>query len=497
MLMHSFDGFTAPPYILNGVQDGSIPAFCLFRHYNVRSLPQLRELCISLRDAAAQGGLPPPIIGIDQEGGQLIAVAEGATELPGNMALGAARSIELAQAAGVVLGRELAALGINLNFAPSVDVNSNPHNPGIGIRSFGDDPAWVGRLGAALITGMQGEGVLATAKHFPGLGDAGVDSHFDLPVTHHSLDRLHSTELPPFRAAITAGAAAIMTAHITVPVWDAEVPATLSRRVLVDVLRGELGFAGLLITDAMDMHAVDRLGAAVSIPAAVQGGADLVLLAHLPDQQALTERTRGLWNTPSLERIARVRAGLRQDLPDLAVVGCADHLAVAQRIADAAITLVHGSLPLILPPAARLAVITVQSGNLTPADSSAEVEIQLAAAIGRRHPVDAVVFPREGDDGALRAVLSATKAAHTIIVGTNDAYRDPAQQTLIASLIERGQRVIVVAMRTPYDANIFPAAHTVLCTYGIRPSQCEAAARALFAELTPTGVLPCALPAQV
>lgn len=497
MLMHSFPGLTVPPAVLDGVRSGAIPAFCLFRHYNYESLAQLRALCVSLHEAAAAGGLPPPLIGIDQEGGQLIAVDHGATELPGNMALGATRSPALAHAAGRVLGRELLALGINLNFAPSVDVNSNPHNPGIGIRSFGDDPALVGELGAALIVGMQAEGVLATAKHFPGHGDTGVDSHFDLPVSDHDLARLRAVELPPFAAAIAAGTAAIMTAHMRVTALDAEQPATLSRAVLVDLLRGELGFTGLIITDAMDMAAVARLGDDVSIPAALRGGADLVLLGHLDDQIGLTERTRPLWNAASLERIAATRAGLRRDLPDLSSVGSAEHRAIAQQIADAAVTLTQGELPVNLPPDGELAVVTVQPRNLTPADSSASVRVTLADAIARRHPVHALTLAREADAAEITAALEACRAAHTVIVGTNDAYRDPAQRDFVQALHERGQRVIIVALRTPYDAAAFPQVAAVLCVYGVRAANCEAAARALFGEITAAGVLPCRLPETV
>ncbi|CAG1773069.1 partial Beta-hexosaminidase A, partial [uncultured bacterium] len=185
-LMHSFRGTTLPEAVREAVRRGEIAAFCLF-NFNVVSPAQLRELTLALYAAAAEGGLPPPIIGMDQEGGQLIAVSEGTTELPGNMALGATRSPELAEQAGRVLGRELLAMGVNMNFAPSLDINNNPANPAIGIRSFGDDPNLVSVLGRALIRGIQAEGVIATAKHFPGMGDIESDSHFALPVVPHSL----------------------------------------------------------------------------------------------------------------------------------------------------------------------------------------------------------------------------------------------------------------------------------------------------------------------
>lgn len=493
MLMHSFDQMIAPPAILAGVRQGLIPAFCLFKHYNITSLEQLRALCLSLYAAAREGGLPPPIIGIDQEGGQLIAVDCGATELPGNMALGATRSPQLAAEAGRLLGRELLALGINLNFAPSLDINSNPYNPGIGVRSFGDDPQLVADLGTAMITAMQQEGVLASAKHFPGSGDVGIDSHFDLPVSRHSHQRLHEFELLPFRAAIATGTATVMSAHLRVDALDPDYPATLSSRILVNLLREDMGFTGLTITDAMDMHAVARMGPEYAVRRALEAGVDLVLLAHLDDQIGLMERTRPLWNQGSLDRIMAVRSKLRTEIPPLSVVGSAEHQAIAQRIADASVTLTHGSLP--LPQTGKIAVITVQPRNLTPADSTADVDVALATAIQQRRPDSwGLTIEREADEPALAAVLADSAEADIVIVGSNDAYRDPSQQALIHQIKQRGQQVYVIAMRTPYDAAWFPNADGVLCIYSVRDVSCEAAAKALFGEIVPTGVLPCALP---
>lgn len=493
MLMHSFDQLTAPPAVLSGVRHGIIPAFCLFKDYNVRSLEQIRELCLSLYAAAREGGLPPPIIGIDQEGGQLIAVDCGATELPGNMALGATRSPQWAAEAGRILGRELLALGINMNFAPSLDINSNPFNPAIGTRSFGDDPHLVAELGTALIEGMQAEGVLAVAKHFPGSGDTDIDSHYDLPIIRHNLERLHAFELLPFRSAVAAETAAIMSAHLRADALDPVYPATLSSKILIDLLRREMGFQGLIITDAMDMQAVARMGAEESVRRALQAGVDLVLLAHLPDQLDLTERTRLLWNPQSLGRIQAARARLRTEIPPLSVVGSAEHQAIAQRIADASVTLTHGSLP--LPAEGTIAVITVQPCNLTPADSTGDVTVTLAEAIRRRRPdALALMTPREADDPTVTAALEASASASIVIVGTNDAYRDPSQQQLIRQIKQRGQRVYVVTLRTPYDAAWLPFVDALLCVYSVRAVSCEAAARALFGELIPTGTLPCSLP---
>ena len=387
-MMLSFEGLTAPQPILTAVQRGQVASFCLFGHYNGGSPAQVRALAESLIEAARAGRLPVPLIGLDQEGGQLMALTEGVTELPGNMALGATRSPELAEQIGRVLGRELRAMGINMNFAPSADVNVNPANPVVGTRSFGEDPALVADLAAAMIRGMQAEGVAATAKHFPGHGDVSLDSHYDLSVVPHARERLDAVELRPFRAAIEAGVKAVMTAHVLYPALDADLPATLSPAILTGLLRRDMAFDGLIITDAMDMAPAARYGALAGARMALEAGADLVMLAHLPDQLALVRDTLDLTRPDSVARIDALRRALDGPLPSLDVVGCAEHQQIAQTVADRAITVVRdgGLLPLRLSPDDTLAVVTPETLNLTPADSSAGVRIRLADAIRRRHP---------------------------------------------------------------------------------------------------------------
>lgn len=494
--MHSFRGLTAPSAILDGVRRGDIAAFCLFA-YNFESLAQFRDLTMSLHQAAREGGCPPPIIGTDQEGGQLMAIAGGATELPGNMALGATRSPELARQAGRVLARELLAVGCNLNFAPVLDLNNNPDNIATGIRSFGADPALAVELGCAIIAGMQAEGVLATAKHFPGHGDTDADSHFDVPVIHKSLAEMEALELVPFAGAIAAGVNAVMSAHIHFPALDAAAIATVSRSILTDLLREKMAFDGLILTDAMDMQAVNRMGTRESIRAALQAGADLVLLGHLPEQIELTREMLPLYNPASLERIAGARASLPQTYPALEVVGCTEHQQIAQAIADASITVVRDNqrLPLHPTPETTIAVISVCPVNLTPADTSSSVQINLAKAVLERHTrVTALELPYGASPEAITPILGAVEGADLVVVGTIAADHDPAQAALVNELDARGKAPIVVALRTPYDLRAFPQIETYLCAYGIRPATNEAVARVLFGEIPARGILPCPIP---
>lgn len=494
-LMHSFQDLRAPQPVLDALRDGQIAAFCLFR-YNVDSLDQLYELTRSLRGAAESGGHLPPLIGIDQEGGQLIAVAHGATELPGNMALGATRSPDLAAQAGEVTARELLALGLNLNFAPSVDVNSNPANPGIGTRSFGDDPQLVGEMGAAFIHGMQRAGVLATAKHFPGSGDSSVDSHFELPVLKHDWERLNRVELPPFQAAMREGVAALMIAHAVVPELDAHNAASVSPAVMRFV-REEMQFDGVVMTDAMDMAAVARLGHQASVQATLRAGIDLALLGHIPGQIDMMTSLKIPENAQSIRRIQALQARIPRELPPPDVVGSAAHQHIAQEIADCSITVVRSGHNFPLRPSAdaQILLITVQPENLTPADTSSSVDIALAAAIRERHAnVQEIRMQRGEKDGVLLDILNAADSAEYVVVGTITAERDLAQIALVSALHERGKAPIVVALRTPYDLTAFPMIDTYLCAYSIRPVSMEAVARVLFGEIEPRGVLPCTLP---
>jgi beta-N-acetylhexosaminidase len=497
--MHSFDGTMPPPEILAGVREGQISAFCHFAHRNVVSPAQIRELNLALYQAAREGNQPLPIIGIDQEGGQLIAITKGTTELPGNMALGATRSLALAEKAGRVLGKELLAMGFNMNFAPSLDVNVNPYNPVIGTRSFGDNAELVASLGVALIRGMQAERVIANAKHFPGHGDTAQDTHYHLPVVQHSIERMKSVELVPFKAAIEANVASIMTAHLLFPALDTENPATISGKVLTEFLRQELGFTGLIVTDAMDMHAVAQFGPEPSITAAINAGADIIMLAHLTDQIALSERMRSVANPEAVRRIHHARLALPQTIPDLSVVGSAEHQQIAQEIADASITLVKQTNPHSLPLHPRedetILVITPEPTDLTPADTSSGVTIMLDEAIRKRHTrVQSVIIRREASIEEVVEVLRLADSADKVIIGTIIVERDASQAELVRALHQRGKDLIVIALRTPYDIMAFPMIPTYLCAYGIRPVTMEALARVLFGEIQPRGTLPCLIP---
>ncbi len=247
---------------------------------NIQDPRQIADLTNGVQRASLALPTPvPSLISIDQEHGANVRIGSGATQLPGAMALGAGGSLSDARTAGLISGTELAALGIRQNFAPVADVNVNPANPIINVRSFGADPRAVGRMVAAQVTGYQRAGVVACAKHFPGHGDTGEDSHTGLPVITHTREEWERIDAPPFRAAIAAGVDSIMTAHLQVPALDpSNEPATLSPAILQGVLRGELGFDGVIVTDALNMRGVRTKYGDDRVPVlALKAGVDQLL----------------------------------------------------------------------------------------------------------------------------------------------------------------------------------------------------------------------------
>ena len=350
-LMVGFHGHEASADVKNMIRDYGAGSVILFAR-NVASPEQVAELVRELQaEARAAGHDLPLLISVDQEGGRVARMRAPWTEWPPLRALGRQGSEEMARKMGEALAAELRACGIRLDFAPVVDVDTNPKNPVIGDRSFGADPNLVGRLGAAMIRGLQGRGVAACAKHFPGHGDTDVDSHLDLPTVEHSRERLQEVELPPFRRAIEAGVASIMTAHVLVRALDEEVPATLSPRVIGGLLRRELNYDGVVVSDDLEMKAVAKRWAPGPLAVlAAKAGCDLLPVCATHDMQV--ESLEGLvkavesgeisWKSMD-EACARMRRLKERFLlpwsdPDpraaRAAAGAGERVALARQIAD-------------------------------------------------------------------------------------------------------------------------------------------------------------------
>ena len=514
-MMLAFEGERLPAWVAERLAAAPAAGMTVFRHHNVRSPGQIRELIEAFQRAGAgdrgRAGAPasPLLVAADQEGGQLQALGDETTPFAGNMALGAVGDDGLAERVGEAIGREARAMGINVVYAPVLDLASEPVNTALGVRSFGDDPAAVARLGAAMIRGLQGAGVAATIKHFPGLGEVREDTHFGLGAVDADRTQLDTTALVPFRAAIAAGARLAMSAHIAVPALtgDPTLPATLSAEVMDGLLRGELGFEGVSISDALDMRALAQgAGQAAQIEAAVRAGVDLLLCAADRDAQtrieaALRSATAGgRFDGAALEasrgRVDALRAWLATagPAPDLAVVGSTEHRALSRKLAERSITLARGPLT-DLPPHATILAIMPEPTDLTPADTSSTVAPGLGRALRTRFSsVEEVVVGIAPTDAEIAGARARAARVDAVVVGTIDAIRQSAQAELVRALAGTVNRTVAVALRTPWDVALYPADVPAICTYSILPDSLDALAAALAGAIPFRGRLPVSVP---
>jgi beta-N-acetylhexosaminidase len=467
----------------------------LFRFLNVADAHQLRALTDEVQALAPPGR--PFVIAIDHEGGQLIGLGADATPFAGNMALGAAGDAGLARRVAAAIGRELRAVGVNVDYAPVCDLATNPRNPALGIRCFGDDPGAAATLVAATVRGLHDAGVASGLKHFPGGGEASADPHLGLPLIERDRAGFMARELEPFRAGIAAGADLVMTGHPAVPGLngDASLPGTLSRAVVHDLLRDELQFSGVTISDALDMGAVAG-HEGVNGGRALAAGQDLLLLpADATVRDTIAASVAGRHASDAADaRIDGLRAGLHGAEGDPSIVGCAAHRELAEELARRSVTLLRdrdGLLPVRLPPTATLGVVMPRPVDRTPADTSSSVAPGLATAVRRHHGrvMERIVDPAPGDE-EIAAVAAWAESCDLLLIGTIDASFEPAQAALVSALLATRRPAITLALRTPWDLSAYPEAGTHACTYSILPPSLEAVAGALWG----TGVFPGRLP---
>ncbi|MEU0315425.1 glycoside hydrolase family 3 protein [Nocardioides sp. NPDC006273] len=511
-------GVDTPAQAIAKYQPGGVIYFTTRGPDNIGDPAQVATLSNGLQQAALQQRPKIPLnIAVDQEGGALVArfgPASGATQMPGQMALGASGSTDDAARSAEVIGTELAAVGVTQDYAPVADVNLNPNNPVIGIRSPGADPAAVSDIVAAEVEGFDDGNLSSIAKHFPGHGDTGVDSHYGLPEVTHTREELEEIDLPPFKAAIDAGIDAIMTAHVTVPAIDPTgEPATMSEPILTGLLREEMGFDGLIVTDALDMQ-----GAAATYPADVApveaflAGADQLLIPPKMDvaYAAVTDAVKeGTISRKRLDesvyRILKHKLDneiFKSPYVDVAaapaVFNDPQHKADAQSISDRTTTLVKNDddlLPLAAGPK-----------NVLVAGWGVDTTAGIAAGLQKRGATTQVLQSgTTPSDASIAAAVEAAEGKDLVVVPTNNAWQiNPstgqptpaavAQTKLVKALLDTETPVVVTAMRNPYDVTSFPEAATVLNTYGYTSHQLESLVRVLYGEVDPSGKLPVEIP---
>ncbi|MCX4746174.1 glycoside hydrolase family 3 protein [Kitasatospora sp. NBC_01287] len=453
VLQPGFVGTEAPDWLLRSIGDG-LSSVVLFAR-NIANPEQVARLSAQLR--AENHEL---IIAIDEEAGDVTRIEAwtGSTR-PGNYALGAVDDVELTESVARDIGRELHAAGVSLDYAPSADVNSNPRNPVIGVRSFGATPELVSRHAAAWIRGLQAGGVAACAKHFPGHGDTAVDSHHGLPSYDASLEEIAAQALPPFRAALEAGVRVVMSGHVLVPAYDRELPGTLSRRILHDLLRVELGFDGLVVTDGIEMGAVtDRYGIDGATVKAIIGGADAVCVGGESAEEktvdllsgALVEAvTSGVLTEERLadavERVhafARWSTGLGAAVPANRISNDIGFVA-ARRAVE-----LSGPKPEILPLTVPAHVVElVPTSNL-----AIGKETPWGVAVPLRERLPGTTFARvhhtqlESEPGLLEQLALTPAVGRPLVVVVRDASRHEWMSGALGQLVRARPDAIVVEM---------------------------------------------------
>jgi beta-N-acetylhexosaminidase len=501
LMIIGFDGPEADSALLEMISKYHIGGVILFAR-NVRSTKQVTELTNKLQRTAIASGSPGLFIAIDQEGGRVARLTEdkGFTEFPSAMAIGATADPENAYRMASTMAAEMRAVGINIDFAPDLDVNNNPANPVIGTRSFNSNPDMVATFGAAFGRGLQENGILAFGKHFPGHGDTGTDSHIALPLVSHDRARLDQIELVPFKAAIAENFAGIMSAHVTFPAIDPNpgMPSTLSRPVLTGLLRDELGFQGLIATDSLEMGALAENGYPPPVGAilAFAAGADVLLFNrdHAMHKQVFVNLMRavkeGEVSQEQLDSSARRILEAKEKFGILNPVLVADPAKAEEFIATAE----HHALALEL--ARKAITLFKDDASLLPLKAGEPLlVIETAAAKGLSALLGAMTLEikNDPDDSAITAALNMARDVHKVVVTTTDAGFYPGQVKLMTKLLTKNANTIIVSVRTPYDISVLPNVPTVLVAYGGNGPTLQAIADVLMGKSQASGVLPVTL----
>jgi beta-N-acetylhexosaminidase len=489
-----FEGATAAAAPLDDLRAFAPGAVVLFGR-NCGPVDALRELVAALRAIEPL----PPLIAIDQEGGRVARIADGVAALPAAMAVGAAHDVGRCEQLGRLLGRDLARLGISVDFAPAADVALEPANTVIGTRSYGSDPVLVGRFASAMARGLEHGGVAATVKHFPGHGSTDVDSHLALP--HITIDEatLRARDLVPFAAVISGDAAQIvMAAHVVVEALDAALPASLSPRILTGLLRDELGFDGVACTDCLQMDAIAREpGTVAGAVAAFAAGADLVLISRSLDlareaaAAIVAALEAGTIPRRRLDDAVRRVNALRESYATLRPYGGVLDDALPLAVAASAVTVLRGDLR--LRDEKPVTVISFEGNAFDGAGGVRTERPSLSTALRARRwksEVMRVDLDPDEDDVELMLGQLPLLGDRNFILTIRRAHLHPAQYTAVARILAVVPDAFVISVNEPYDALLWPQANTVACTYGDDALAFAGCADVLSGRATASGVLP-------
>lgn len=510
MFMVGFEGTSIPNSLNQAIVNQRFGNFIYFGA-NVADDSKVASMSSHLQNEVMEEIKIPAFISMDQEGGMVVRFAGNATHFIGNMGLVATGNSDNAYNIGKLSGQELRHYGVNVNLAPSLDVNNNPANPVIGIRSYSDNPQIVSEFGLKMIKGLKESDVLSTVKHFPGHGDTVVDSHYGLPLINHDKERLYSVELAPFIAAINDGVDAIMTAHIIFQEFDSEYPATLSYKVLTEILREELGFQGIIITDEMRMNAIrNNFGIGDAAIMSIKAGADMLLYAE--STSTSLEAYEGVLNACingniSEERInssvirileKKLKYGLFEDYQPRLNLESVDFLSnelYNRNFVEKSITLAKGNVNWFSKDRSTLLISSVCTRYPLIPGYSINTNNNSLAFVGKRYlneegvkVVDSYVIGKTLSDSEINNIIMNAKNYEQVIIAVEDV--SSTQATLINNLNKESNDLLVIALKNPYDFIKYDKVDNYICSYGYFADSVQAIMDLLLGKFTPSGVLP-------
>ncbi len=501
LIFTGFPSTTPSEEFIRLVEEYKVGNVILFS-YNITGAPQVRQLCRELQKLIGEYTGNPAFISMDQEGGMVVRLPRDCTNVPGAMAVAATNEPKNAYAAGEITGRELRALGININLAPTVDVNSNPANPVIGVRSYGDNPQDVSTYGIEMMRGLNSGGVMAVLKHFPGHGDTAVDSHLALPKVDKSLEELEQTHLLPFQNAINSGAEAVMTSHILFPQIEKQnKPATLSKTIITGLLKEHLGFRGLVLTDCLEMNAIkEHYGTARGALEAIKAGADMVFISHSADmvEEAvkLIEAAVHSGELPmerleeAVVKVLKFKEKYAQDNSrnmDLSVVGCTAHRTEAARISSASIALVRDRRKQLPVSGKNVLFVGCHASHITNVMSLIDKGFNFPDFMAEKFGGEGLLIGTVPQPEDMERVLSAAKGKDAVVFGTYNGHLFKGQLEILNRLCREHDNVIAVALRNPYDIGAIDEQTAAIATYEYTPLSLETLVKVLKGEIPATG----------
>lgn len=494
-IMVGFPGTQLDADFIALVREYKIGNVVLFKH-NVENLTQLKQLCSDIQELVLGQTGHPAFIGIDQEGGSVVRLPEDGINVPAAMALSATDDPENAYQAAALSATQLRALGINFNFAPSADINTNPNNPIIGARSFGQSAQQVTPYVLAALRAYQEAGILAAVKHFPGHGDTSSDSHIALPCIEKTLEEIQTQELIPFQAAIDSGCQAVMTSHILFPALEPEkIPATMSRRIITGLLREKWNFQGLVITDCMEMDAISRFyGTDKGAVRAISAGVDMVLISHSGEKAK--EAFRAIQDAVEMGNISEqqlqtaVQRVLKKKeqycLPPRGEAGTPQDYAKNMVLRRKTITLYHGEIPHLGRAPFFVGCADFRSG-LVSNDGGTDT---FAGYLGRRFDAAYLVVDKDPEPSEVCRAVEQAKRHTAIVACTYNGHLFEGQKNLVQKLAKTGVPMMVVALRNPYDLRFVPQDVAAVAGWDYTPMTLELIGDVLERKLIPQGKPP-------